>query len=87
MSTAPHEDRGTGEEQDWPDEAGRQAPEQAGGEPDIGTAGAFPALANDALPEDPDVPTKVDPGEPGRDVPDDETAGGGLGIDPERGTD
>lgn len=87
VSTAPHEDRGTGEEQDWTDEAGRQAPEQAGGEPDIGTAGAFPALANDALPEDPDVPTQVDPGEPGRDASDEATPGGGLGTDPERGTD
>ncbi len=36
------------------------------GEPDIGTAGAFPALANDALPKDPDVPTDVDPGDPRR---------------------
>ncbi|MCB7136163.1 hypothetical protein [Cellulosimicrobium marinum] len=30
------------------------------GAPDIGTAGAFPALANDALAKDPDVPTDVD---------------------------
>ncbi|MBN0041826.1 hypothetical protein JN535_16820 [Cellulosimicrobium cellulans] len=54
----PEGGRGTGEEQDW-----RGEDEAVQGAPDIGTAGAFPALANDSLPKDPDVPTDVDPGD------------------------
>ena len=52
------ERRGTGDEQDG---QGEEAAVQ--GAPDVGTAGAFPALANDSLPKDPDVPTDVDPGD------------------------
>lgn len=55
--TEPTGGRGADEQQQW---------DEPQGEPDIGTAGAFPALANDALPKDPDVPTDVDPGDPRR---------------------
>lgn len=48
--------RGTGEEQDW-----RGEEEAMQGAPDIAAAGAFPALANESLSEDPNVPTDVDP--------------------------
>jgi hypothetical protein len=58
MSESQENTRGTGEEQDW-----RGEEEAMQGAPDIGTAGAFPALANDSLPKDPDVPTDVDPGD------------------------
>ena len=85
--TEPTGARGTGEEQDWRDQGGAHGeparPEDArdepdlsvGGEPDIGTAGAFPALANDALPKDPDVPTDVDPGDSRRNADGSETDG------------
>ncbi|OLT53161.1 hypothetical protein [Cellulosimicrobium sp. CUA-896] len=91
VSTTPHEDRGTGEEQDWADrsdDSARETPGQATTEPDIGSAGAFPALANDALPRDPDVPTDVDPGDPRRSAVGDETdPDDGSPVDPARSSD
>lgn len=57
-ASQPQDRRGTGDEQDR-----RDVQEPVRGEPDIGTAGAFPALANDSLPKDPEVPTDVDPGD------------------------
>lgn len=91
MSTTPHEERGTGDEQDWADRSDdgpRRSPQEAATEPDIGTAGAFPALANDTLPEDPDVPTSVDPGDPRRGAVGDETdPTAGFEVDPTRSSD
>ena len=83
MGAEREQGRGTGNEQDWRDQGGPHGepvhPEDRqavpAGEPDIGTAGAFPGLANDRLPDDPDVPTEVDDPQAPTGTDGDESAG------------
>ena len=57
-ASQPQDRRGTGAAP-----ASRPAQDPPRADPEIGPAGACPARANDSLPQDPEVPTDVDPGD------------------------